>query len=136
MTYSAPSAATFAENFPTFATVGSGPYLLWSARAARVVNPISDCLDEDVDLACMLLTAHYLTLQGHGTGTESQMAAQGATGFTRFKSGSVELERSSEKSGEYAETRFGRQVWPMLKACLAGPRVLGTGTQPSGDVPW
>jgi hypothetical protein len=99
-----------------------------------------------MDLATMLATAHFLALAGIGAGAESEMAAQGASGFKRIKSGTIELERadsaSSSDSGEWGATSYGSRLWPMLRACLAGPRVTGTGVLPcgggyqSGPFPW
>lgn len=131
MAYSAPDKAQFIEIFPAFAAVSDTAYGFWSARAARIVDPRQACLADDADLACMLATAHYLTQQGVGTGTESQMAAQGAGGFKRMKSGSLELEKADNASaanmGDWGTTSYGQQLYPMLKACVGGPRVTGTG---------
>jgi hypothetical protein len=140
MAYTAPDKTTFTGLFPAFAAVTQEQYDFWSARAARVVDPITGCLADDADLAAMLATAHYLTLQGIGTGAESEMAAQGATSFTRIKTGSIELERrgadaaginaagGSADAGSWGTTSYGARVFPMLKACLGGPRVTATGS--------
>lgn len=132
MAYSAPTKDQFIAIFPAFAAVADEAYAFWSARAGRIVEPMQACLGDDADLAAMLLTAHLLTLQGIGTGAEAEMAAQGASGFKRIKSGTIELDRGDAASigadmGEYGATSYGQQVFPMLKACLAGPRVTGTG---------
>lgn len=139
MAYTAPDKAAFIAAFPAFAAIDDAPYALWSARAGRIVDQIATDLGDDADLAAMLLTAHYLTLQGLGTGTEAQLAAQGASGFIRFKSGSLELERSPQAAagaGDMASTSYGAQVWAMLRPFFAGPRIAGTGIQPDGYVPW
>ncbi|QEH79940.1 DUF4054 domain-containing protein [Sphingomonas sp. C8-2] len=140
MAYSPPSKATFTGLFPAFAAVTSDQYTFWSARAGRVVDPIQTCLDEDADLACMLLTAHYLTQQGIGTGADAVAAAQGASGYKRIKSGSIDLERAdaadSAGMGDYGTTSYGQRVYPMLKACLAGPRVTDTGVLPCEAWPY
>lgn len=132
MTYTPPSKAAFVAIFPPFAAVTDEAYTFWSARAGRLVDRLQDCLADDTDLAAMLITAHLLTLQGIGTGTEAEMAAQGASGFKSIKSGTITLERadntSSASMGDYGTTSYGQQVWPMLKACVAGPRVTGTGS--------
>jgi hypothetical protein len=131
MAYSAPAKATFTGIFPAFTAVTDEAYAFWSARAARIVDPLQECLADDAELACMLATAQYLTQQGVGTGTESEMAAQGASGFKRLKSGSLELEKADNASaagmGDWGTTSYGVRLYPMLKACVGGPRVTGTG---------
>lgn len=132
MAYSAPAKAAFVEVFPAFAAVTDTAYNFWSAQAVLITEPMQACLDQRMDLATMLLTAHYLTLQGIGTGAEAEMAAQGASGFKRLKSGTIEIERGDSSSdaslGEYSQTAYGHQLWPMLRACIGGPLVTGTGT--------
>ncbi|HTH10776.1 MAG TPA: DUF4054 domain-containing protein, partial [Acidovorax sp.] len=75
-------------------------------------------------------TAHLLCQNGLGSGTEAQMAAEGMGGFTRIKSGTLELERGSGSTsgGDWASTSYGQRLWPMIKGCVAGPRVTGTGS--------
>lgn len=139
MAYAPPTKATFVAIFPAFTAVTDEAYTYWSDRAGRVVNGMVDCLGDDADHAAMLITAHLLTLQGIGTGTEAEMAAQGASGFKSIKSGTISLERADNTStagmGEYGATSYGQQVYPMLRACVAGPRVTGTGTL-CGGYPW
>lgn len=137
MAYTPPEKATFIAIFPAFADVPDEAYDFWSARAGRVVDPMQACLGDDADLACMLITAHYLTQQGIGTSTEAEIAAQGATGFTRIKSGQLELQRSDSSNtdgdgGDWDTTSYGKRVWPMLRACVAGPLVSPTGRGPCG----
>lgn len=142
MPYTAPDLATFTEAFPAFAAVTGGQYNLWSAQAVLVTEPIEACLSGRMDLATMLATAHYLTQAGIGTGAESETAAQGMSGFSRLKSGSLELQRASgpeATADQWKSTSYGQRLYPMLKACLAGPRVTGTGTLPpsmTGRWPW
>ncbi|WP_284279023.1 DUF4054 domain-containing protein, partial [Sphingobium jiangsuense] len=87
MTYTPPSKADFIAIFPSFAAVTDDAYAFWSAQAALVTGPMEGCLGAQMDLATMLATAHYLALAGIGAGAESEMAAQGASGFRRIKSG-------------------------------------------------
>lgn len=131
MPYTAPDKAEFVALFPAFAAVTDDQYEFWSAQAVLVTEPIEACLGERMDLATMLVTAHYLTESGIGTGAESEMAAQGMGGFKRIKSGSIDLERGEAKdsssAGSWSTTSYGMRAWPMLKACVAGPRVTSTG---------
>ncbi|KQX18416.1 MULTISPECIES: DUF4054 domain-containing protein [unclassified Sphingomonas] len=140
MAYTVPDKATFTGLFPAFAAVTTDQYAFWSARAGRIVDPIQACLADDADLACMLLTAHYLTQQGIGTGADAVASAQGASGFKRIKSGSIDLERDDSSAdaamGEYGATSYGKRVYPMLKSCLGGPRVTGTGVPVCGTWPY
>lgn len=131
MAYSAPDKAMFVSIFPAFAAVSDDAYAFWSGQAVLVTEPLQDCLGARMDLATMRATAHYLTQQGIGTGTEAQMAAQGASGFKRLKSGSLELEKADNAGaanmGDWGTTSYGQQLYSMLKACVGGPRVTGTG---------
>jgi len=127
MAYSAPTKDQFTAIFPAFAAVSDEAYAFWSARAARIVDQIQACLGDDAELACMLATAHYLAQQGLGTGTDSQLPQ----GIQRIKSGTIEIERASggnaASMGDWGGTSYGQQLYPMLKACVGGPRVTGTG---------
>jgi len=146
MAYTPPNRADFIAVFPMFAAVTDEQYAFWSAQAVLITEPQEACLGARMDLASMLATAHFLALAGIGTGAESEMAAQGASGFKRIKSGTIELERaditSGSDAGEWGATSYGLRLWPMLRACLAGPRITGTGTLPcgggyqSGPFPW
>lgn len=124
-------AARFKAIFPAFSAASQEAIDFWSAQALLVTSPIEACLGERFELATMLVTAHYLTEQGLGTGAESEMAAQGMGGFKRIKSGTIDLERADGSKtagmGSWATTSYGVRVYPMLKACLTGPRVTGTG---------
>jgi len=134
MAYTAPDKATFIAIFPAFAAVTDDTYAFWSGQAVLITSPQEACLGERMDLATMLATAHYLAEAGIGTGAESEMAAQGASGFKRIKSGTIELERadstSASDAGIWGTTSYGLRLWPMLRACVAGPYVTGTGSIP------
>ena len=131
MTYTPPPKDDFIAIYPLFATVGDPAYTFWSTQAANAIGHFEDCLGDRMDLAGMLAIAHYLTKAGIGTGTEAQIAAEGASGFKSIRSGSLSLERSdgstSTSGGEWGTTSFGQQLWPMLKACVGGPIVSSTG---------
>ena len=144
MAYLRPTLEEFVAVFPSFAAVTQAQYDFWVARAERI---ITGCFGEDQVYCTMLLTAHYLTLAGIGAGAESEMAAQGASSFTRIKSGTIELERGAPSSsgasmGEYGKSSYGQMLWPFLRACFGGPLVTATGTLgcvgsfQSGPLPW
>ena len=132
MAYSPPTKSAFVAVFPAFAAVTDEAYAFWSARAARIVDPLQSCLGDEAELACMLATAHYLAGQGIGTGTDSQLPQ----GIQRIKSGTIEIERASgdgaASMGDWGGTSYGQQLFPMLKGCVGGPRVTATGALPCG----
>jgi len=148
MAYTPPDKDTFTALFPAFASVEQAAYDFWSAQAALITEPMQDCLGARMDLATMLVTAHYLTQQGIGTGTEAQVSAQGANGFKSIKSGSLSLERAdttstSEEAGDWGATSYGLRAWPMLSTCAgSGPivsstgRVVGSFGYQAGPMPW
>jgi len=135
MAYTVPTKATFVSIFPSFAAVEDEAYAFWSAQAALITEPLQDCLGARMDLATMRATAWYLTDAGIGTGAESEMAAQGASGFKRIKSGTIELEKadaaSAQSAGVYGSNSYGVAFYAMIRPCIAGPRVTGTGCVPS-----
>ncbi len=136
MAYSAPDKATFTGIFPAFAAVSNEAYAFWSAQAALITEPLQDCLGARMDLATMRATAWYLTDAGIGTGAESEMAAQGASGFKRIKSGTIDLEKAdaapSQTAGVYGSNSYGVAFYAMIRPCIAGPRVTGTGAVVGG----
>lgn len=129
MPYTPPDLATFTAAFPAFAAVTQPTYDLWLAEAVALTEPQEACLGARIDMATMLFTAHYLTLAGAGTGAESEMAAQGMAGFKSIKSGSLSLERgdSASSGSQFDTTSYGGRAWAMLKPCVSGPLVTGTG---------
>jgi len=131
MTYIPPAKTDFIAIYPAFAAVSDPAYTFWSTQAANAIGHFEDCLGDRMVLAGMLAIAHYLTKAGIGTGTEAQIAAEGASGFKSIRSGSLSLERAdaspSASGGDWGATSFGQQLWPMLKACVGGPIVSSTG---------
>jgi len=140
MAYTPPTKATFIAIFPAFAAVTDEAYAFWSAQAVLITEPLEACLGARMDLATMRATAWYLTDAGIGTSTEAEMAAQGASGFKRIKSGTIDLEKAdataAEAAGIYGSNSYGLQFFGMIKPCLAGPRITGTGSLCYPDRPW
>jgi hypothetical protein len=132
MAFTPPTADDLKTAFPAFADVEESSVSYWLARAARVVD---DGFGDDATHAALLLTAHYLTLQGLGTGAEAEAAAAGASGFKRIKSGALEIERGDNKGGAYSGTSYGLQFAELLRTVRGGPRVTGTGTIPYCGIP-
>lgn len=137
MAYTPPDRTVFIGIYPAFAAVTPEAYTYWSTEAVRRIAHLEDCLADGMNTAAMLATAHLLTKAGIGTGTDAQMAAEGASGFKSIRSGSLSLERfdrgsAGSEGGDWATTSYGMELWPMLKACLAGPFVSSTGRLPGG----
>ena len=134
MPYTPPSKADFIAIYPLFSSVSDPAYDHWSAEAARRIAQFEDCLGDGMDAAGMLAIAHLLTKAGIGTGTDAQMAAQGAQGFKSIRSGSLSLERfdnaSSTEGGDWGTTSYGTELWGMIRPCVAGPLVSSTGALP------
>ncbi|WP_159975872.1 MULTISPECIES: DUF4054 domain-containing protein [unclassified Novosphingobium] len=134
MAYTPPTRTDFIAIYPLFADVTEPAYAHWSTEAVRRIGHLEGCLADGMNTAVMLAIAHLLTKAGIGTGTDAQMAAQGASGFKSMKSGSLSLERfdnaASSSGGDWATTSYGIELWPMLGSCVAGPIVSSTGTLP------
>jgi len=122
--YVPPTFEEFTAIFPAFAGVDEAVYDYWLNRAERVID--ADYGDDQLH-ATILLTAHYLTVQGLGTNGEAQIA--GFANANRVKSGSLELGWSSDRQSLDA-TRYGNELKPLVISVKGGPKVTGTGTVP------
>jgi hypothetical protein len=129
------SAALIAA-FPRFADVPPASIEFWLTRAARAVD--DSWAEDDRDIGQMLLAAHYLTLQGLGTGAEAEAGANGTGDYRSIRSGAITLERfdraKNGAQGELASTSYGRQWLALARANRGGPRVTATGTLPYADL--
>ena len=108
MAWTPPSAADFKARFPAFDAVVSAVADEAIAEAGLYVDHtwISEA---DYRLGLMLMAAHTLTLDGHGTGAEAEMARAGTLGFTTMKSADLTLTRQgsrSDKQGDGAGDPF------------------------------
>lgn len=134
MPYAPPTKDQFIAIYPTFAAVSDPAYDHWSAEAVRRIAHLEDCLGDGMSSAALLAIAHLLTKAGIGSGTEAQMAAEGASGFKSIRSGSLSLERfdsaKASEGGDWSTTSYGAELWPILKACVVGPIVSSTGYVP------
>lgn len=119
MAYSTPTAADLKDRFPAFAAVPDGAIDGAIREAERLTD--ASWQDDDRTLAVLLYSAHVLTLDGLGTGTESQLA-----GFKRLKIGSLELEASASASAAttpMGSTSYGRRFEELMRR-LRGPAIL------------
>lgn len=127
MAFTVPTAADFKARFPTFVDEAAATIDIALADAALMVDD-SWTSQADFTLGRLLYAAHVLTLEGYGTGAEAQAAASGALGFRRMKSGPLELERFSSRSGGAAggsldpleQTTYGQRFKALLRANKAG----------------
>jgi hypothetical protein len=69
----------------------------------------------------MLWAAHVLTLDGLGSGAESEINGQGAGGFKVMKSGALSLERFEKAADGAAATSYGKRWLDMAKRNRGGP---------------
>jgi hypothetical protein len=121
--------------FPAFASVATSAITFWLTRAARVVDDSWPAGDRDY--AQMLLAAHLMTTNGLGTGAESEGFAAGTTGFSRIRSGTLELERPQSAAAQtgYMATTYGRQFAELLRMAKGGARVTGGSTAGADGAP-
>lgn len=92
MAYLVPTAADLKARFPGFAAVDDAVVTAAIDEAALLVDN-SWSSQATFTLGRMLVAAHILTLDGHGTGAESEIRKAGGSGFQRFKSASLDLWR-------------------------------------------
>lgn len=117
--------ATFKTVFPTFATVPDATIQYWMEQALGVTSAWGN------DHATYLLTAHYLTQQGRGSGAEAELAAAGASSFTSIESGNFKLARGKAGTG-FASTSYGEQFRAIALGYVGGPLITSTGTVRGG----
>ncbi len=118
----------FKAAFPAFADTPRETIAHWHARATRI---ITDAYGDDQSHCTMLLTAHYLTMQGEGGGAAAQRMSKFG-GATRVKSGSLELawDGGGDSMG-FKATIYGQELWPIARNVLGIGGVTATGTVPT-----
>lgn len=134
MAYTDPDADDLQATFPRFAAVEDDTIEFWLTQSRRMVD--ESWTEGDYQMGQMLLAAHYMTLEGYGTGAEASAAAEGTGDYKRITSASVTLERfdrdSSAAQGTFGSTSYGRRWLELARANRGGPRVMATGALPSG----
>ena len=129
MTWTAPTATEFKARFPAFASVSDDVVNVVLAEAALQVDE-TWVSEADFKLGINLLTAHLLTMDGHGAGAEAESAAAGALGFKTMKSGNLTLERFSASeagsgSGDtLSVTTYGKQFIDLRNRNIPGIAVV------------
>ncbi len=136
MAYTDATAASLKATFPRFAAVADATVDAWLDRARRSVD--QSWTEGDYTYAQELLAAHYMTLEGLGTGTESELNAQGLGDFKSVRSGSFSFTRGdsadSSATGALGSTAYGRQWYALARANRGGPRTTPTGTIPDSQL--
>lgn len=134
MAYVDPTAADLKAAFPRFAAVADATVEFWLERARRKVD--QSWTEGDYQMGQMLLACHLMTLEGLGTGTESEINANGLGDFKSVRSGSFSFTRKEGSSGDgdaqgsLGSTGYGRQWYELAVANKGGARLTPTGTIP------
>lgn len=127
MAYTPPTAADFKLRFPAFGSVPDEQIGAALDDAASVAD--DGWSDADRRKAVMLQAAHDMTQNGIGTGAEAELAKAGALGFTSFRSGQLQLDRSEASaataSGDpLTQTSYGRQLLDLIRRRFSGVMVV------------
>ena len=128
MAWTAPTASEFKARFPAFASVDDDVVNVVLAEAALQVDE-TWVSEADFKLGINLLTAHLLTMDGHGAGAEAESAAAGALGFKTMKSGNLTLERfSASEAGSGGDalslTTYGKRFRDLRRRNIPGVAVV------------
>lgn len=129
MAWTPPTASEFKARFPAFASVDDDVVNVALAEAGLQVDE-TWVSEADFKLGINLLTAHLLTMDGHGAGAEAESAAAGALGFKTMKSGNLTLERfSASEAGSGSRdtlslTSYGKRFLDLRKRNIPGVAVV------------
>lgn len=116
MPYTVPTIADFKARFPAFANTDDAVIGTALTEASSRVD--TNWLEADYQPAILYLAAHNLTLDGHGTGAEAQVAQQGMMGFQSISSGGLSLTRAAgadASAGSYKSTSYGSRFWQIQR---------------------
>lgn len=107
MSYLAPSVDDFKTQFMAFADT---PDAAITSALAEGASYVDDSWINQLDFTQgrMLYAAHVLTLNGHGTGAESEAAKAGTLGVTSIKSADLTISRDVP-SDVYQLTQYGKR---------------------------
>lgn len=117
MVYVVPTPANLRARFPTFAAVSDDAIQGALDEAARRVD--TTWPEADYRTGRLLYAAHILTMDGFGSGTETQLM-----GFRRIKVSSLELEREpgpTATAQALTATSYGRRFLELLALNFGGP---------------
>lgn len=122
--YTKPTPGHFLARYPSFAAV---PYLTIQDYLTEAGKRVDESWTQgDYARAMMLYAAHEMTIDGLGTGTQAQLAAQGLGDFQRIKSGSLDVQRFDRSKGgdALASTSYGQRFAALQRLNFAGARVV------------
>lgn len=125
MAFTAPSSSDLTARFPRFAAVPGASIDVYLTDAERLVD--ESWMEGDFAMGRMLYAAHLMTLEGLGTGAESEQALAGASGFKVMKSGALTLERFDRKDGATSldSTSYGVRFKGLQRRNKGGPLATG-----------
>ena len=122
MPYTPPTAAEFVARFPAFSGVETDVVDTALTEAASHADD-TWLLEADFRLARMLMAAHVLSTDGHGTSIEAELARAGQ--FTLYRSGSLTLERRGEAAaGWLDQTSYGRRYLALRRRSVPAVAVV------------
>lgn len=132
MAYTQATAADLKAKFPRFDAVADATVESYLTDARRRVD--ASWTEDDRATGEMLLAAHYMTLEGLGSGTEAEIAAAGLGDFKSVRSGQFSFTRGEGSdmaaAGTMKSTSYGRRWLDLAQINRGGPRVGATGTVP------
>lgn len=144
MAYVDPTPAQIKARWPQFAAVPDATIQVWINTAKQTID--HTWCEDSYTYAVELLTAHYLVMNGLGTGAEAEANAAGMSGFSTIKSGQLTLTRGSASWADGVEapwntTPFGAEFYWIMRRCKPAIAVgvapdLGCKSAYAKDWPW
>jgi hypothetical protein len=138
MAYTLPTPAEIKARFPAFAGVDNS--VIQSVLTDEVPLYVGQNWINQANYTqgAMLYTAHALTLDGFGTGSEAIAAGKGLLGYQSITSGRLSLTRFSKDGtsnvGSLSLTSYGQRFIEIRRINAPGPVVAADGTLPVN--PW
>lgn len=124
MPYTIATPADLKQRYPEFAAVPDQRVAYWIADAGNAFD--IEPLGKNQVTAQALYAAHQLAMEGDGEADGDGVPV----GVTSMRSGSLSLSFdagyvASRAEGGWGATKYGAQLYSLLKSYLSGPRVTG-----------
>lgn len=136
MAYTQATATDLKDLLPKFSAVADATVEIWLTRARRSVD--DSWTADDRAHGEILLAAHYLTLEGYGTGAEAEIAAAGLAGMQSVRSGKLQFTKGASGAdaaqGTLESTSYGQRWLELLRQNRGGARVTPSGTIPDDQL--